>query len=327
MPVYNGEKYLNEAIDSILNQTFYDFEFLIINDGSTDNSEDIILSFSDPRIRYLKNEVNLKLIATLNKGLDLAQGKYIARMDADDISLPDRLQKQLEFMERNPKIGVLGSWVRNFGAGRDFDVTFKSGNKNIRFELFFHNYFHHPSIMLRAEIIKTNNLYYPNVLHAEDYALWIKVSNYTELEILPEILLLYRSHGENISELNKDFQKEQTSDCRKMQLISLGIEINQNIFVAYEDFIDFGKINNSVQFSNLIRFIQLITNTNKEKKVIAPDLLFNYYQKLINDYVEQNCWQMGKELDSYFNSIFCPSRKQKMKIQFKQKLGIKKIWN
>jgi glycosyltransferase involved in cell wall biosynthesis len=95
MPVYNAEKYLKESICSILNQTYGDFEFLIINDGSTDKSEEIILSFKDERIVYHKNESNIKLIATLNKGIALARGKYIARMDADDISLPDRLLHQV----------------------------------------------------------------------------------------------------------------------------------------------------------------------------------------------------------------------------------------
>jgi glycosyltransferase involved in cell wall biosynthesis len=327
MPVYNGEKYLREAIDSILNQTFTDFEFLIINDGSTDDTENIILSYTDARIRYLKNKENLKLIATLNKGLDLAQGKYIARMDADDISLPKRLEQQVDFMEKNPNIGLLGSWVRNFGEGNDYDITFNIGHRNIRFELFFHNYFHHPSVMLRTEILRKYNLYFPRVLHAEDYALWINLSNYTEFEILPAILLYYRSHGDNISELYKDFQKKQTSDCRKMQLTSLGMEINQLIFDTYEDFIDSGKIKNTDQFSNLIYFIESITKTNNEKKVVDPELLFNYYRNRINEFVEQNCWQMGKELDTYFNSIFCFSQKQKIKIKFKQKLGLKKIWN
>jgi glycosyltransferase involved in cell wall biosynthesis len=327
MAVYNGEKYLREAIDSILNQTFTDFEFLIVNDGSTDSTENIILSYTDVRIRYIKNEENLKLIATLNKGLDLAQGKYIARMDADDISLPERLEKQVAFMEKNPNIGLLGTWVRNIGGVNDYDITFNSGHRNIRFELFFHNYFHHPSVMLRTEILRNYNLYFPNVLHAEDYAFWINLSNYTEFEILPVFLLHYRSHGDNISELHKDFQKNQTSDCRKMQIISLGIAINQHVFDTYEDFIEFGKIKNTNQFSNLIHFIETITKTNKEKKVVDPELLFNYYRNRINEFVEQNCWQMGKELNTYLNSIFCFSLKQKIKIKFKQKLRLKKIWN
>lgn len=109
MPVYNSEKYLNEAIESILNQTFVDFEFIIINDASNDNSENIIESYQDSRIKYFKNEKNLGVAKTLNKGLKLAQGKYIARMDSDDISLPERLYKQFKFMEVYNDIDVCGS--------------------------------------------------------------------------------------------------------------------------------------------------------------------------------------------------------------------------
>src|SRR5688500_8514963 len=103
MPVYNAEAYVSEAIQSILQQTYKNFEFLIINDGSTDNSEKLINTFSDSRIRYIRNSENIKLVATLNKGIDLSVGKYLVRMDADDISLPERLQKQVDFMETHPE--------------------------------------------------------------------------------------------------------------------------------------------------------------------------------------------------------------------------------
>ena len=163
MAVYNGEKYLREAIESMLNQSYTNFEFLIINDGSTDSTEEIILSYRDERIRHMKNEQNIKLIASLNKGLDLAEGKYIARMDADDVSLPERLAKQVDFMERNLEYGLLGTWVKTLGLNPDKEIHFKSGHDEIRFELFFHNYLHHPTVMFRKEIIKKNNLKY------EDY--------------------------------------------------------------------------------------------------------------------------------------------------------------
>ena len=99
LPAYNAEEYIYAAIDSILQQTYTNFELIVINDASTDHTEEIILSFSDKRIRYIKNEQNLKLIKTLNKGIALANGKYIARMDADDISMPNRFQIEYEFME------------------------------------------------------------------------------------------------------------------------------------------------------------------------------------------------------------------------------------
>ena len=126
MPVYNGSKYLKEAIDSILNQTFTNFELIIINDGSTDNSEDIIFSYQDRRIYYLKNEHNKGICITLNRGLDNARGKYIARMDCDDISMPQRLAKQVNYLERHRDVGALGTDIITFGKGHTdqyFDLS------------------------------------------------------------------------------------------------------------------------------------------------------------------------------------------------------------
>ncbi len=113
MSVYNGDMYLKEAIESILNQTFTDFEFLIINDGSIDKSEKVIKSYSDKRIRYYKNSKNLGLAASLNKGVGLSKAKYLARMDGDDVSYPNRLEKQVNFMDVNPEIDVCGTWVKH----------------------------------------------------------------------------------------------------------------------------------------------------------------------------------------------------------------------
>src|SRR6185295_3491651 len=112
MSVYNGEKYLKEAMESILNQSFPDFEFLIFNDSSTDSGREIILSFNDPRIVLVDNEKNIGLTKSLNKGLSLAKGKYIARMDADDISDAGRLNEQVNYMEKNSDVAVCGSWVQ-----------------------------------------------------------------------------------------------------------------------------------------------------------------------------------------------------------------------
>lgn len=117
MSVYNGQEYLREAIDSILNQTFTDFEFLIANDHSTDKTVDIIKSYSDPRIHLFHNETNLRLVAPLNKGLELARGKYIVRVDCDDISFPERIATQVAFMDSNSEVGIAGSWMETFGDG------------------------------------------------------------------------------------------------------------------------------------------------------------------------------------------------------------------
>ena len=126
LPAYNAERFLEEAIDSILAQTYKNFELIVLNDGSTDRTEEIILSYNDPRIRYIKNESNLKLIKTLNKGIALARGKYIARMDADDISLPTRFEKEIEFMEIHPDIGVCSSKVIHLFSNRKTIFSYRT---------------------------------------------------------------------------------------------------------------------------------------------------------------------------------------------------------
>jgi glycosyltransferase involved in cell wall biosynthesis len=159
MSVYNGERFLNEAIESILTQTFTDFEFLIINDGSTDDSVKIIESFQDSRIRLINNERNLKLIASLNKGVSLAMGKYIARMDCDDVSMPDRLEKEVRFLESNEEYGVVGTWYTVIdGEGKDQrNVSYPSSNDLIKLFLSLNCPLAHGSIMVRTELFKQNS--------------------------------------------------------------------------------------------------------------------------------------------------------------------------
>ena len=181
--------------------------------------------------------------------------------------------------------------------------------------------------MLRTEILRKNKLCYPNLLHAEDYAMWLDLATYTKFEILPDTLLIYRVHGANISEKHRIFQKEQTSIIRKTQIESLSIEVNQADFNVYEFFIDHAVLHQADSFSRLICFMQTIFEANRKVKMVDADLLFTFYQKKITDYVEQNCWQMNAQLNSYLNSIFCVDKKQKVKLKFKQKLKLKKIWN
>lgn len=194
LPVYNCETHLGEAIESILQQTYQNFEFIIINDGSTDNSESVILSFSDTRIKYFKNEKNIQLIGTLNRGLELSQGKYIARMDQDDISEPNRIERQVLLMEEKSDIGVCGSWIKVFGIKDDI-IRYPETNDEILAAMFFYNPFSHPSVMLRkSEIDRLKLNYNPAYLQAEDYQLWFQCFNKTGLYNIPEVLLHYRVH-------------------------------------------------------------------------------------------------------------------------------------
>ena len=159
MSVYNTEEnFLREAIKSILNQTYKDFEFLIINDGSTkNNTEQVILSFKDDRIRYIPNERNMGIIASCNKGFDLANGEYIARFDSDDIALPQRLEKEVEFLDKNPDYGLVGSYFETFPKKRI--VKGFTDYKKVREALLVNsNQFGQSTVMIRTSVLNSNNI-------------------------------------------------------------------------------------------------------------------------------------------------------------------------
>lgn len=207
MPVYNGEKYLKEAIDSILNQTFTDFEFIILNDGSTDKTEDIVLGYDTPRIRYVKNEINLKISKTLNKGIALAKGKYIARMDADDISLPERFEKQVKFMDDNLDIGVSGTWLQTFGDSCSIWSPPES-HEEIIIDMLFRSPLMHPTVFIRKKILLSmNKIYNESFNGVEDYELWTRLSKITKLANIPEVLLNYRIN--DFSKNRKHYKNKQ----------------------------------------------------------------------------------------------------------------------
>lgn len=224
MPVYNGEPYLREAIDSILRQTFADFEFLIIDDGSIDGSAAIVESYDDPRIQLARNGRNLGLVATLNKGLDLCRGEYIARMDCDDIALPSRLQKQVEYLDKHPNVGLLGTWSKRFHSGENYLFRPPTEDAAIRFHLMFDNVFYHNTVMLRRQLLHEHGLTYDaSYQHAEDYEFWVRCSKYTKVANLPEVLVLYRFHPDNTSNRHAALQRETSDRIRLMQLDALAL--------------------------------------------------------------------------------------------------------
>lgn len=196
MPAYNAAKYIAEAIDSILAQTYTDFEFIIINDGSADDTEKIIRSYDDPRIVYLKNEVNSGICVTLNKGLDAARGRYIARMDADDISLPQRLAVQVQYMDTHPDIGALGSDIEIFGEDEAPHIfTQLHTPEECKAGLLFNSCFAHPSVMLRRNVLESAGLRYKGEYRGlEDYELWWQICKSSKLNNIAQPLLRYRQH-------------------------------------------------------------------------------------------------------------------------------------
>ena len=222
MSAYNSEKYVAESIESILNQTFTNFEFIIVNDGSSDKTPEIIKKYAvqDKRIKFIDNKKNAGIVAALNQGLECCHGEYIARMDSDDISLPTRFAKQVKYMDQHPECGALSTWAEKFGSKNNI-LTYMPTVKLLDF-LIYGDRVLNPGSMIRSSVLVKNNIKYnPIYKYAEDYAFWIEVVKYAEIHNLQEILLKYRWHENNVSVTHRKTQLECTERIRKKILSDL----------------------------------------------------------------------------------------------------------
>lgn len=210
MPVFNSEKYLEDAIDSILSQTFSDFEFLIFDDGSSDSSPEIIRHYSalDSRIIPHYYQKNVGYVVHLNNGIRWSKGRYIARMDSDDLSLPDRLAVQVAFLEKNPSVGVVGaSSIRIDEEGKELGTDIrKSSSSYLYWQCYFLNPFAHSTVMYRRVIFDAFEGYDVDKMPAEDYHLWTKLVGRWNLANVEKPLTKYREHNYSVSNINRDVQ-------------------------------------------------------------------------------------------------------------------------
>lgn len=276
LPVYKGQLYLKDAIQSILSQSFRDFELIIVNDASPDDSESIVKQFSDPRIVYHKNETNYGLVGALNKGIELSSGKYIARMDQDDISMPDRLEKQFSFMEAYPDVVICGTQIRILGKEtiKNYPVT----DEDIRVSLLFGASFAHPAVMMRRDTLQQHGLKYDEQFrHAEDYGLWVQLSRFGKMANLPAVGLHYRLHQ---TQYTKVFQDEnRRSDCRireeYLRLNGIGAtpeDIRLYHLVASRD-IDYKNIDKLKEFEQFLeRFAGYFTGSRISQAILKKNL-------------------------------------------------------
>ncbi len=215
MPLYNPEEeHLREAITSILNQTFTDFELLIVNDGSKNNAEEVVLSFNDERIRYIKHD-NMGLAATLNKGVDLASTNIIARMDQDDIAHSDRLEKQFKFLEENPEISIVGSWIKHFPKTEIVKVPAFPDLMDFLNSCVMN----HPTVMFRkSDFLKYDLKYNSELKTSEDYDLWTRAVRILSFANIQEVLLDYRIHGGNMTVTRVNLQHKIECEIKKSLL-------------------------------------------------------------------------------------------------------------
>ena len=279
MPVYNTKyDFLRQAIESILSQTYEDFELIIINDASTDNAEDVILSYKDNRIKYYKNERNLKLIATLNKGLDLCNGKYIARLDSDDYCASQRLEKQVEYMDTHPETGVLGTLfefvpehVREIVNVEDIPLCIR----------YIPGCLLHSSAMMRKSVLTDNKLYYnSDCLHAEDFKMWSDISRVANVAVLPEVLTYYRQTETGICAQNKKFQN-------KMLML-----------ISFDNIIKDDECDREKMYPILVKFTKSIPLTENEFKMTKE-----LFKSVINSLVPKLSKPYNARIIQYLESI------------------------
>lgn len=247
MPAYNAQAYIKEAIDSILGQTFTDFELIILNDCSRDATEELILSYADPRVVYVKNEQNMGVAGTLNKGLTYAHGTYIARMDADDIAMPDRLERQVAFMDERSDLVGCGSNAILFGQLQQEGKTdMPLDDKGIRVRMAVSNPFVHPTMLLRREAVK-NQGYDKKFEGREDYRLWMVLSQKGKMENLPQFLLRYRIHAGQVTQKPDDAKAQKHFQLKRTYYQELNIGLTDAMQEALSYAAYYGRVNNQDQ--------------------------------------------------------------------------------
>jgi glycosyltransferase involved in cell wall biosynthesis len=274
MAVYNGEPFLAEAMQSILDQTFTDFEFLIIDDGSTDKTVAVIEGFCDFRIRLIRNTKNCGLVDSLNLGLELARGEYIVRMDADDISLPLRLERQVDFMDQNPEVGVCGSWLEAF---HDTSVAVWSPplfDAEIKASLLFESVLYHPTVIIRYSMFPGFLFKYDKEYqNAEDYELWCRLSPLCRFANIGEVFLKYRLHDKSIGKSRSDIQKNLAAKVRKRFLKELKIEPTVEELALHES-ISLWRIDpNSYFLKRAHEWLLVLQHANKQQNWVSQQVM------------------------------------------------------
>jgi glycosyltransferase involved in cell wall biosynthesis len=222
LPAHNAARTLGAAVGSLLRQSLRDFELIVLDDGSTDGTAKVLAAINDERLRVLREDRNRGLVAALNSGIDAARGAYIARMDADDIAHPRRLEMQVSFLRAHPEVGICGTWFRLSGGGRLKRVRTPTAHDAIAAALFFRSAFGHPTVMFRRAFLAATGLRYrPSARHAEDFDLWVRARDLTRLANLPSYLLDYAVHGAQLSAQQAGPQADTAGRIRLEQLVRM----------------------------------------------------------------------------------------------------------
>lgn len=301
MPAYNVEAYVSEAINSILQQTYTNFEFIIIDDGSSDNTVENIKKFDDSRIIFIKNKINIGLISSLNNAIQKAQGKYIARMDADDTCSPNRLEIQIDYMEAHPDISILGTNMSYMTE--EFITDFPESYDDLKIKFMEGNKMSHPTVMMRKEDLFAKQLIYnKDYPSAEDYKIWTDaIISGLKIENIPDVLYQYRTHAQQTTILKSNQQNYIAAKIKKeysLHFTKNEIDLSDNELAMISN--RFEYINPPKLIFDLMYKLRTINSKNKFFEI-------NLYNKYLKDSIyiyltKKDVINIFK--DKYYNNEF-----------------------
>jgi glycosyltransferase involved in cell wall biosynthesis len=279
MPVFNGERYLGEAIQSILYQTYTNFEFIIINDGSTDRSLEIIKSYNDNRIQIRNHDQNIGCYKSINDGCRIAKGKYLALIGHDDLAYPNRLERQLLFMEQNVDVGIAGSCVRFVGSSQN--MFYETNRDILKVSFLNNNFVNHPSTMMRSELLQMHGLVYNETLwFAADYDLLVYGTKYFHVVNINEILIQYRWSPNQMSATWYKYLPE-IERVRLQQLINFGIEPTEEEKQIHLNLMNLFSVNNEAKLKT-VQWVKKLLNANRKVKFYHQAYLEDFFLAMLS---------------------------------------------
>lgn len=274
MPVHNGLPHLHAAIESILTQSFVDFEFICIDDASTDGSTDLLASVRDKRVHLVRNRKRLGLSVTLNRALRMARGQYWARMDADDISLPDRLEQQAKFLNAHPEISLVGVWAKTIGLAKEQTWKMPGNPDAIKAELLFNSPLVHSAIMLRRQdFLQARLRYNPSVARAQDYDLWERAAQKLKMANLPKVLQCYRIHSGQVGQRYGTGQAHTATTVRARQLQRLKLGASKRELALHNEISTWQFSTNTAYLRRIEAWLSAIDRANQQNLQYDPAAL------------------------------------------------------
>ena len=324
MSVYNEEKYLREAIDSILKQTVQDFELIVVDDCSTDRTREILRGCRDPRIHVIWNEENKGLTANLNLAISLAKGRYIARMDGDDRSHPDRFERELRYLETHPELKLISCRTETFGK-EHLRSDIQGDSEYLRCRMLVRPVLAHPGFLVRGEVFRELGFRYDESFRqAQDYDLAARISRKYAIGICPEVLLEYRAHEGQVSSKAGSRQFANADRVRAYLLEELGIHLNEDEWQDYHRLVLEEHTEDKNAYLRVMKILDHIVEQNQEKKIYDPDILKDSLGRIMADWIirgkSREIYRQAGEILHYDREYLRAYRREWMRTM-RRKLG------